>query len=307
MQSKSTVNYSTGAITITFAKAPAAGASITVNYIYGGWMAGGTGLMDEDGSHITWVGTNPFCLEGADPNYPTFFSCIGTGGNNPVPDANSALGADLDNWVSQFAAKYFKTMHDGLKAVSKVPYFGLDIVGGWGGPGYSKFLQGAAPYLDGAFISLAQWWPTSQTDFNTRYQYTTRYLGDIPLMTFNGIDAQADSSMSCYPAPTGPNNFPTQALRGQAWYNDVQYLLTTPGYNGTYPLVGFDWWSWQDFQNLNQGLVSIHDNAYDGHEAVIAKVPCSPPLEASTCGGETANYGDVITPVKAANQLWVTP
>ena len=52
----------------------AAGASITVNYIYGGWMAGGTGLMDEDGSHITWVGTNPFCLEGADPNYPTFFS-----------------------------------------------------------------------------------------------------------------------------------------------------------------------------------------------------------------------------------------
>ena len=197
-------------------------------------------------------------------------------------------------------------MHDGLKAVSKVPYFGLDVVGGWGGPGYSKFLQGAAPYLDGAFISLAQWWPTSQTDFNTRYQYTTRYLGDIPLMTFNGIDAQADSSMSCHPGPTGPNNFPTQELRGQAWYNDVQYLLTTPGYNGTYPLVGFDWWSWQDFQNLNQGLVSIHDNAYDGHEAVIAKVPCSPPLEALTCGGEMANYGDVITSVKATNQLWVT-
>ena len=70
--------------------------------------------------------------------------------------------------------------------------------------------------------------------------------------------------------------FPTQALRGQAWYNDVQYLLTTPGYNGTYPLVGFDWWSWQDFQNLNQGLVSIHDNAYDGHEDVIGKVSLLP-------------------------------
>ena len=72
-KSTSTVNYSTGAVTITFAKAPAAGASITVNYVYGGWMAGGTGLMDEDGSHTAWVGTNPFCLEGPDPNYPTLF------------------------------------------------------------------------------------------------------------------------------------------------------------------------------------------------------------------------------------------
>jgi hypothetical protein len=307
IQSASTINYSTGAITITFAKAPRVGASITVNYIYGGWMAGGTGLMDEDGSHSAWVGTNPFCLEGPDPNYPAYFSCVGGGGAyNSEPNANGNLGADLDNWIPQFAAKYFKTMHDDLKAVSKVPYLGMDIVGSWGGPAYSKFLQGAAPYLDGAFISLAQWWSADQSDFNTRYRYTTQYLGDIPLMTFNGIDAQSDSSMYCYPGPTGPNNFPTQALRGQAWYNDVQYLMTTPGYNGTYPLVGFDWWSWQDFQNLNQGLVSINDNAYDGHEDVPGSIPCSPPLEAFTCGGEAASYGDVITPVEAGNQLWIT-
>src|ERR1700691_3361641 len=100
IQPASTINYLTATITITFATAPAAGASITVNYIYGGWMAGGTGLMDEDGSHSTWVGTNPFCLEGPDPNYPTFFSCVGGGGvHNPAPNANRNLGADLNNWI----------------------------------------------------------------------------------------------------------------------------------------------------------------------------------------------------------------
>jgi hypothetical protein len=305
IQSSSTINYLTGAITITFATAPAAGASITVNYIYGGWMAGGTGLMDEDGSHGTWVGTNPFCLEGPDPNYPTFFSCVGGGGaHNPAPNANRNLGGDLNDWIPEFAAKYFKTMHDDLKAVSKVPYFGLDIIGAWGGPAYSKFLQGAAPYLDGAFVTnLGQYESDSIAEFNARYQYLTQYLGDLPFMTFNGFSAEADSSMSCHPI-SSRTNFPTQAARGEAWYNMVRVLLTTPSHNGTYPLVGFDWWSWQDFQNLNQGLVSIHDNAYDGHEAVIEKVSCSPPLQALTCGGETENYGDAIGRVKQANALW---
>jgi hypothetical protein len=306
-QATSTINYSTGAITITFTTAPAVGASITVNYVYGGWMAGGTGLMDEDGSHSAWVGTNPFCLEGADPNYPTYFSCVGGGGNNnPVPDANPAFGADLDNWVSQFAAKYFKTMHDDLKAVSKVPYFGMDILGSWGGPAYSKFLQGATPYLDGAYITnLGQYWSSTNAEFLTRYQYQTRYLGDLPFMTFNALTAEADSSMSCHLSP-GSTDFATQTARGQAWYNMVSALLTTPSYNGTYPLVGFDWWSWQDTQGLNMGLVSIHDNAYDGHEAVSGTLLCSAPHKAFTCGGEAANYGDVITPVKSANLFWVT-
>jgi peroxiredoxin len=68
--------------------------------------------------------------------------------------------------------------------------------------------------------------------------------------------------------------------------------------------VGFNWWSWQDFQNLNQGLVSIHDNAYDGHEAVTGTVPCFPPTQTLTCGREEANYADTISQIKTANQLW---
>ena len=114
------------------------------------------------------------------------------------------------------AAKYFKTMHDDLRAVSHVPYLGLDVIGAWGGPAYSKFLQGAAPYLDGAFVSnLGQYWSSTNAEFLARYQYQTRYLGDIPFMTFNVLTAEADSSMSCH--PKGGIRFSTQEARGQAW------------------------------------------------------------------------------------------
>ena len=305
-QSASTINYSNGAVTITFNSAPAKGAAISASYIYGGWMAGGTGLMDEDGSHTAWVGTNPFCLEGPDPNYPTYFSCVGGAGpNNPIPNASAALGADLDNWISQFAAQYFKTMHDDLKAVSQLPYLGLDVFGSWGGPAYSKFMEGAAPYLDGAYTNIKYWMPSpSPAIFQSSYQYITRYMGDLPLLNFAGIYAQADSSMSCHSDAGDPNSLPNQNIRGQMWYNMVNYLLTTPGYNGDTQFVGFDFWSWQDFQNLNQGLVSLHDNAYDGHEDVVAKILCSNPLQNFTCGGESANYGDAITHISKANALW---
>jgi hypothetical protein len=303
-QSSSTINYTTGDFTISFEEPPSKGTSITVDYTYGGWMAGGTGLMDEDGSHTAWVGTNPFCLEGANSSYPKFFSCSGGRGKNPAPNANPALGEDLDNWVPQFSAKYFKTMHDDLKAVSKLPYFGLDVLGSWGAPAYSKLLEGAAPYVDGAFVGIQYWEPKPSPEvFESAYQYLTQYLGDKPMMTFSVIRAQSDSSMYCRASPES-NNMPDQATRGQMWYNMVQYLLTTPGHNGDMQFVGFDWWSWMDSQNLNMGLVTLHDNAYDGHEAVVKQVPCSPPLEAFTCGGEEKNYGDAIDKVRQANSLW---
>ena len=278
-QAASTINYSTGTVTINFVTAPANGAAITVNYQYGGWMQGGTGLMDEDGSHTAWVGTNNYCLEGANPSYPTFFSCVGGGGlNNPVPNANANLGADLDNWVSQFAARYFKTMHDDLKAVSSVPYFGLDVLGGYGTSPFSKFLIGAAPYLDGGwFGQLNQQSSSSNAEWLSRYQYLTQYLGDKPFMNYNNLTSQADSSQSCHPgAIFAQTNYPTQQARGAAWSQMVQALFTTTSFNGDIQDVGADFWTWQDFQSINQGLVSIRDNAYDGHEDVIARVLCSP-------------------------------
>ncbi len=67
-------------------------------------------------------------------------------------------------------------------------------------------------------------------------------------------------------------------------------------------------------EQLNWGLVTHLDNAYDGHEPSAGSVPCSAPLAAYTCGGEsvpasgggTPPFGDLITPVKTANALWLS-
>ena len=302
-QAESSINYSTGAVTVTLESAPHAGTPVTIAYIYHGWMSGGSGLMDESGSSA-WVGKNAYCMEGPDRSFSQYFTCTGAGGNyKPKPSANAALGADVDNWISQFAAKYFKTMHDNFHAVSKVPYFGLDNFGQYT---YGKVLQGAAPYLDGAFIGLFPWAQQRSlqpAEFQSAFQYFTKYIGDVPLLDFTIAVAQEDSSYSC--RPHGPGSLPTQNARGEAWYNAVKYLLTTPSANGDYPFVGVDWWSWQDWQNMNQGLVSLHDNAYDGHEGQAGVVRCSPPTENLSCGGDTGNYGDAISSVKKANSVWL--
>lgn len=64
--------YATGVCTFTWtaAHAPANGAAITVSYVYAGWpkaIAGGTGLMDEDGSS-SWLGTGGGGVAIADPS-----------------------------------------------------------------------------------------------------------------------------------------------------------------------------------------------------------------------------------------------
>lgn len=291
VQSASSVHYSTGKITITFAKPPKAGIAITADYIYGGWMAKGTGLMDESGDSA-WIGKNGFCLEKSSSPYTV---CVP--GQRGFPDANPQAGADLDNWISQMSAEYFKTLRTDLKRYSSLPYLGLDTIGSWATPSSKFFLQGAAPYIDAAFVQLYADKPSAD-QASAMYSYVTQYLGDVPLIDFITLVAQPDSAESCHPAE---GSFPTQQARGQEYFSTVQTFLTNPGYNKDYPWVGFGWWAWQDFQNANQGLVSIRDNAYDGVEATNAagKDPWGYPT-----GGESVNYSDCLSWVKRANTIW---
>ncbi|MFZ0640652.1 MAG: hypothetical protein WA020_11870 [Candidatus Acidiferrales bacterium] len=314
------VNYSTGHIGVTFAWAPASSAAITASYIYGGWMSGGTGLMDEYGAN-SWVGSNPFCVEGANSSYPTYFTCDGT--INPVPNAAAAAGADLDNWIEEFSANYFKTMHTAIRAVSNVPDLGLDVFGSWGLPSFSRFMQGSQGYIDGAFVNLKPWHfivgtSPSTAAFDAAYQYTTQYLGDVPLINFQGIYATADSDD--YDATSGNpggcstnggdpyNDFATQALRGKTWYDMVNTFLTTPTYNGDIQYAGIVWWVWQDFQGANQGVDSLYDNLYNGYEVQAPVVPCTSPLSSYNCGADLGSYGNAITGtngIQAGNALWL--
>jgi hypothetical protein len=291
IQSSSSADYSTGKITITFAKPPKSGVAITADYIYGGWMAGGTGLMDESGSS-PWIGNNSFCLQRSSSPYTV---CVQ--GQRGAPNANPQIGADLDNWISQISAEYFKTMRTGLARYSSLPYLGLDTIGSWATPSSKFFLQGAAPYIDAAFVQLYADKPSAD-QASAMYSYLAQYLGDVPLMDFITLVAQPDSAESCHGVR---DSFPTQQARGQEYFSTVQTFLSTPSFNKDYPWVGFGWWAWQDFQNANQGLVSVHDNAYDGVEATtsVGKDPWGYPT-----GGESANYEDCISLVKRANAVW---
>lgn len=292
LQNASSIRYSTGVITITFAKPPKSGTSITADYIYNGWMAGGTGLMDESGDS-PWIGSNSFCLEKSSSPYSV---CVP--GQRGFPNINPQIGTDLNNWISQMSAEYFKTLRTDMKRYSSLPYLGLDTIGSWAAPSSKEFLRGAAPYIDAAFVQLYADKPDAQQGL-AMYSYLTQYLGDVPLMDFITLVSEPDSAESCHPVE---GSFPTQQARGQEYLSTVRTFLTTPGFNKDYPWVGFGWWAWQDFQNANQGLVSIHDNAYDGVEATkaVGKDPWGYPT-----GGESANYGDCISWVKQANTIWL--
>lgn len=291
-QESSIIHYSTGAITITFAKPPKSGAAVTADYTYDGWMAGGTGLMDESGES-PWMGTNSFCLEKSSSAYTV---CVPR--QRGFPNASPQLGTDLDNWISQMSAEYFKTLRTDMKRYSALPYLGLDTIGSWAAPSSKEFLQGAAPYIDAAFVQLYADKPNTQQAL-AMYSYLTQHLGDVPVMDFITLVAEPDSAESCHAVE---GSFPTQQARGQEYLSTVRTFLTTLSSNKDYPWVGFGWWAWQDFQNSNQGLVSIHDNAYDGVEATKAVGKDS---WGNPTGGESANYGDCISWVKQANAIWL--
>jgi hypothetical protein len=280
----STITYATGALTLTFTagNAPAAGALVTVSYIQNGWGTG-TGFMDEDDrpAHQTWMGTDWVAMSNANPN----------------------VKADMNTFLEQMAAQYFQTCRTQLKAVfPNIMYLGPDSLSTWGGPPPAPVLQAAGQYLDAFLTASSNVFTEAEMDF------IEQNFGDKPYFGSFYSTANPDSALGAYPNTTGPSGFATQAARGQVYYNDmVQMLQTAHTTAGNFPYIGTIWWQYIDNygEKLNWGIITHLDNAYDGHEAVTATVPCSPPLSQYTCGGEQRNYGDVIPWVAKANRLWL--
>jgi len=278
------INYSTGALSITFTTAPASGASITANYVQNGWGIG-SGLMDEDGrpSHQGWVGT--------DYTYMT--------------DVNPSLKKDLDSFLYQIANQYFSVGRAKVEAwLPGTLFMGPTTLGTWSVPSNRNVLKAAALSLD--VMAIGGGWPLSQAELDFIY----KYYGDKPFYVGAYRTANADSAFWRYKG--GPSDFPTQQARGEDYLNAAATFPTGQySANGSRPYVGVVWWQYLDNwgEKADWGLVSLSDNAYDGNEAVKGTggvgqrtVTCSPPLQQYLCGGEERNYGDVITSVKSAHQ-----
>ena len=280
MATLTTSGWARGAISFTFnsTHAPANGQAITVSYIQNGWGIG-TGLLDEDGrtSHLTWLGRDILSLS----------------------DTHSNTKTDLNNFLKSVADHYFKSCHDGIKgAFPNTMYMGPVTLSTWSVPSRDVVLQAASPYMD--LMLTAGQAPFTQAMID----YVYANFGDKPYIEGEYRTANPDSALSAY-SDTNVGSFGTQANRGQSYYNDVASLqnqaITT---NGSHPYIGATWWQFIDNwgEKLNWGLVTTLDNVYDENEA-----RGGPYVDflGYARGGEQADYGDMLTPLKQANNQWI--
>ena len=234
----------------------------------GGWGTG-TGVLDENGRHTAYLG-------------PTDGTMIG---------ANPTVLADLDDFLYQFAVKYFSIHRTAIKtALPNHLVWGLATLNSWGGIARKPILQAAGQYMDVIQAGVA-----SQQVLDL----TRQYAGDVPLVTWEGWPANPDSSIWRYPNPFGQGALTLQSERGARYSTRLNQLVTYQT-GGEYMVAGMKWWAWMDSwaEGANWGLVSFRDNAYDGKEAIIASGvdPWGYPT-----GGEERNYGEFLSWVMTAN------
>jgi hypothetical protein len=285
--SSGSINYSTGAISITFTSAPANGAAITATYVANGWGIG-TGFLDEDNrpAHNSWMGNDWVAMS----------------------NANATTVADLNVFYQAIAAKYFSDCRTQIKAVyPNILILGPDSLSTWGAPSAAPVLRAAGQYTD-AFVTGGQGVFTQ-----AEMDYIEANYGDKPYFGSFYSTANPDSALSVF-ASTG--SFSTQATRGATYSSMINGQLSAHTTSGNNPYIGVYWWEYVDNwgEQLNWGIVTHLDNAYDGHEPASGSVTCSAPLAAYTCGGEptpssgggTPPYRDLVTPVKDANALWLS-
>ncbi len=244
----------------------------------GGWP-NGSGLLDENGrtSH-KWLGT----------------------GNPALPrsaGANPNMVADLDEFLYRMTRQYLKVHRDALKAVAPNGLFlGPTSLGGWFAPARAPIYRAAGEIQD--VVSVTTDCSQEQLDF------ITRAAGDVPLIIWEGMTANPDSSRWRHTdsdVASASWYLKTQQARGQRYQQRMDALFSrTSSVTGSNPYVGMLWWWWLDMvgEQKNWGLVSLMDNAYDGVEATR-----TPGVDAwgYRTGGEEKNYGDFIRPARDIN------
>ncbi len=256
----------------------------------GGWGVG-TGLLDENGtcpargSSPCWVG-DPHTL-GSSAAFPTA--------------ETAAMQADMSSFYTHYLDQYFSV--ETAQFHTYAPGVMLQMeVGSWGAPPPREVLAETAKYLDLPIIGNI---PASVclncTDQQSRIDFTAQYLGDRPWVNWSGFYALPDSAESASATPNPA--YATQADRGAGYQSMVNAMVNakTTAY-GSYPVVGFNWWSLYDMdsQKANWGLLTPHDNPYDGKSATVGGDGND--QWGYPTGGEADNYGDFISAVKAANK-----
>ena len=210
------------------------------------------------------------------------------------------MQADMSAFLSHYLDQYFSV------TTSAIHHYAPGVLtqmtmGGFGAPPRKEVLIEAGKYLDIPQLTVPPICPTC-TDIQQRIDFVARYLGDHPWMMWEGFVANRDSAESQYVVKDMAT---TQAGRGKVYQQMVNLLVNSKStvYN-SYPVVGFYWWDMYDMQQLNWGLCTPSDNAYDGRSATAPgkNERASKDQRGYTTGGERASYGDFLSAVKAANE-----
>lgn len=226
---------------------------------------GSHGLLDEDGSS-PWIGSDVYRQTGASAN----------------------VKIDLDAFLQLYAEQYYSTVAAAIRAANPgMLVFSNAPMNSHAGMTRRPVLRAAGKYLD---VIEVQHDPTRPVIAQETFKEAGR-----PMVTWTGFIAPNDSSVKG--SADAYLVFPTQSARGTAYTTEMTSKLALQGYDGSFPYIGTQWWSWVD-GNENWGLVSPLDNAYDGKEAVM---PTSRDPWGHRIGGEKANYNDFISRVRTAN------
>ena len=96
----------------------------------------------------------------------------------------------------------------------------------------------------------------------------TYQVTEKPMFSWLGLKANPDSALR--DSGNAEPGLATQADRAALYAKDVASLFSLKISDGTYPIVGMDWWEYMDKvgEKSNWGLVTPKDNAYDGKEDV---------------------------------------
>ena len=234
----------------------------------------GRGLLDEDGRHRAWLGSDAYMLSNSKP----------------------AVRADMDAFLYQLARRYAETVVKTIREVDRHHLiFTPACINSEGGQDREAVLRG---FADGGIDVLCVGFSTTQPDLTG--DRATYDITGKPMFVWYGVAATRDSGLGGQEPPEGAPEFRSQQERGAAYARDLPDFYAATGKDGNHFILGINFWELIDNrgERTNWGLLSRKDNAYDGKEAVRAAG--TDPWGYRT-GGEEHDYGDFLTAVRNAN------
>jgi hypothetical protein len=246
----------------------------------------GTGLMDEDGRHTAWFGSDYYTQSGMNHNLIT----------------------DINFFSQLYAYNIYKPQIDAIRAFDTNHIY---TCGSYGGVGNG----GMRPNIVAGFKSAGCTVLTMDWNSNNAANTIIAENADIavynifqgPIDTWYGISANCDSNAGCSGNPSGQGNFPTQAARAAQYWSDAQTLFNLTAANSDKFIVGTKQWSMYntDSPSTNWGSFTANDNAFDMYCPIVATGQTN--AQGIACGGESANYGNYLDGNYAVtySHIWV--